>query len=68
VGAVGKHDEGVAGVEDGENGVIGHPIDGLRAPAIERVNARTLDDGFDEFLRRELGILRIVRVKRVEDL
>ncbi len=55
MGAVRKMIEGVTifGVEDGEIGVVGHPIDGLRAPAIERVDARTFDDGLDEFLRSE---------------
>ncbi len=55
MGTVRKMKEGVtiSGMENGENGVFGHAIDCLCAPAIERVDARTFDDGFDEFLRRE---------------
>jgi hypothetical protein len=70
VAAVRKVKKGVtiSGMENGEIGVVGNTIDGLRAPAIERVDARTFDDGFDEFLRCEFEILRIVRVRGVEDL
>jgi hypothetical protein len=58
----------ISGVENGEIGVVGHTIDRFCAPAIERVDACTLDDGLDEFVRREFGIFGIVRVRGVEDL
>jgi hypothetical protein len=70
VGTVRKMKEGItiSGVENGEIGVVGHSIDGFCAPAIECVDASAFDDGFDEFVRREFGIFRIVRVRGVEDL
>ena len=58
-----------AGVaKDGKIGAENHEVNGFRAPTIQGVHAGTLNDGFNEFLWAQFRVVRVIGVRRVEDL
>jgi hypothetical protein len=70
VGAVGKKNEDVSVdvAEDGKIGAVNHQVDSLGASTIQGIHASTFDYGFNEFLRAQLQLVRIIGVRSVEDL
>ncbi len=68
--AVGKQDQSgaCADAKDGEAGIGQQPAQAGGAVAVNGTHAGAFDDGFNELFRGEPAGLRVVRIRRMDDL